>query len=186
MTSRAAGTRYARALFDVALKESDVQQAGRDLAEFAGIVAGNDGLSRVLANPAVSTAQKRGIIDELLRRAGTSSPVVAKLLRLLADRDRLVLLPEIVAGYRARLMEHQKVIRVELVTAVELPADRVAALHRRLAEATGRRAEDVHLETRVDPAIIGGAITRIGSTVYDGSVTRQLAKMRETLAGSPR
>ena len=186
MTSRAAGIRYARALFDVALKEGDVQQAGRDLAEFAGIVSGNDGLARVLSNPAVAAAQKRGIVDQLLLRAGTASPVVARLLRLLADRDRLVLLPEIVAGYRARLLEHQKVIRVELVTAVALPPDRLAALHQRLAQATGRRAEDVHLETRVDPAIIGGAITRIGSTVYDGSVTRQLAKMRETLSAAAR
>ncbi len=183
MTSRAAGTRYARALFDVALKEADVQQAGRDLREFAGIVAGNDALSKVLSNPAIPAAQKRGIVDDLLRRAGTASPIVAKLLRLLADRDRLALLPDIVTGYRTRLLEHEKVIRVELVTAVALPPDRVAALHARLAEATGRRTEDVHLDARVDPEIIGGAITRIGSTVYDGSVTRQLAKMREALAG---
>jgi len=186
MTSRAAGIRYARALFDVALKESDAQQAGRDLAEFAGIVAGNEDLSRALSNPAIAAAQKRGIVDALIERARTASPVVGKLLRLLADRDRLALLPEIVSGYRARLLEHEKVIRVELVTAVELPPDRVAALHQRLAQATGRRVEDVHLETRVDPAIIGGAITRIGSTVYDGSVTRQLARMRETLAGAAR
>lgn len=182
MTSRAAGIRYARALFDVALKESDVQQTGRDLADFARLVAGHEGLSRVLSNPAIPAAQKRGVVDQLLASAGTASPVVAKLLGLLADRDRLVLLPDIVVAYRVRLMEHEKVIRVELVTAVALPPDRVAALQQRLAQATGRRSEDVHLETRVDPSIIGGAITRIGSTVYDGSVTRQLAKMRDTLA----
>jgi F-type H+-transporting ATPase subunit delta len=61
---------------------------------------------------------------------------------------------------------------------MELPAERVAALQRGLAQATGR---EVQLETRVDPSIIGGAITRIGSTVYDGSVTRQLEKMKEAL-----
>jgi F-type H+-transporting ATPase subunit delta len=184
MTSRAAGVRYARALFDVALKEGDVQQAGRDLADFARIVAGNAGLSRVLSNPALPSAQKRGIVDGLLQAGGVASPIVARLLRLLADRDRLALLPDIVAGYRARLMEHQKVVRVEVVTAMELPGERVAALRQRLAEATGRRPEDVHLEARVDPAIIGGAITKIGSTVYDGSVTRQLARMRDTLVAS--
>jgi F-type H+-transporting ATPase subunit delta len=184
MTSRAAGVRYARALFDVALKESDVQQAGRDFAEFANLVAGNPELSRVLVNPAIPAARKRGVVDQLLQRAGTPSPVVAKLLQLLADRDRLSLLPDIGAAYRARLMEHEQVIRVELVTAVALPADRIAALQEKLAQATGRRSEDVHLETRVDASIIGGAITKIGSTVYDGSVTRQLARMKDTLVGS--
>jgi F-type H+-transporting ATPase subunit delta len=123
-------------------------------------------------------------VDGLVQAGGLASPIVARLLRLLADRDRLALLPDIVAGYRARLMEHQKVVRVEVVTAMELPGERVAALRQRLAEATGRRPEDVHLEARVDPAIIGGAITKIGSTVYDGSVTRQLARMRDTLVAS--
>jgi F-type H+-transporting ATPase subunit delta len=184
MTSRAAGVRYARALFDVALKESDVQQAGRDLEEFGRIVSGHEGLSRVLSNPAVPPAQKRGIVDALLTSAGIGNPVVAKLLRLLADRDRLALLPEIVTAYRMRLMEHAKVIRVEVVTAVALPAERAAALRDGLARATGRRPEDVHVDTRVDPSIIGGAITKIGSTVYDGSVTRQLEKMRDTLVAS--
>jgi F-type H+-transporting ATPase subunit delta len=184
MTSRAAGVRYARALFDVALKEADVQQVGRDFAEFANIVAGNVELSRVLVNPAIPAARKRGVVEQLLLRAGTASPVVARLLALLADRDRLVLLPDIATAYRARLMEHEKIIRVELVTAVALPADRIAALQQKLAQATGRRSEDVHLETRVDSSIIGGAITKIGSTVYDGSITRQLARMKETLVAS--
>ena len=184
MTSRAAGVRYARALFDVALKESDVHQVGQDLAEFARIVAGNEALSRVLANPAIPAARKRGVVDQLLSAAGTASPIVAKLLRLLSDRDRLALLPDIATAYRARLMEHEQVIRVEVVTAVALPPDRVAALQQGLAQAAGRRSEDVHVEVRVDPAIIGGAITKIGSTVYDGSVTRQLARMRDSLVAT--
>jgi F-type H+-transporting ATPase subunit delta len=108
--------------------------------------------------------------------------VVGKLLTLLADRDRLALLPEIATAYQDRLMSHANVVRAEVVTAIGLPADRVAALQQGLAAATGRQ---VQLETRVDPSIIGGAITRIGSMVYDGSVTRQLEKMKEALtAGS--
>ena len=75
-------------------------------------------------------------------------------------------------------MDHQQVVRAEVTTAVELPADRVAALQQGLAQATGR---EVQLETRVDPSIIGGAVARIGSTVYDGSVTTQL---REVETGS--
>jgi F-type H+-transporting ATPase subunit delta len=182
MTSRAAATRYARALFDVARKEADIDQAGRDLAAFAQLVAGHELLPRVLSNPAIPAARKRAVVEQLLARAGFASPVVGKLLTLLADRDRLALLPEIATAYQDRLMSHANVVRAEVVTAIGLPADRVAALQQGLAAATGRQ---VQLETRVDPSIIGGAITRIGSMVYDGSVTRQLEKMKEALtAGS--
>jgi F-type H+-transporting ATPase subunit delta len=112
------------------------------------------------------------------------SPIVGKLLVLLAVRDRLVLLPDLVSAYQQRLMEHAQVVRAEIVTAVPLPGDRVAALRQGLARAMGRREEDVQVDHRIDPAIIGGAITRIGSTVYDGSVTRQLEKMKEALTAS--
>jgi len=178
MTSRAAALRYARALFDVASKESDVEQAGRDLDSFARIVADNPQLARVFENPAIPSPRKRALVEELLTRAGAVAPPVAKLLTLLAERDRLVLLPELVAAYRQRLMEHARIVRAEVITAVTLPADRVASLQQGLASATGRQ---VQLENRVDPSIIGGAITRIGSTVYDGSVTRQLELMKEAL-----
>jgi F-type H+-transporting ATPase subunit delta len=178
MTSRAAATRYARALFDVALKEGDVQQAGRDLTAFAQLVASHESLPKVLVNPAIPAPKKKAIVEQLLARAGSVSPIVAKLLLLLADRDRLVLLPDLSAAYQHRLMDHAKVVRAEIVTAVGLPGDRVEALQQGLANVTGRQ---VQLDSRVDASIIGGAIARVGSTVYDGSVTRQLEKMKETL-----
>lgn len=181
MTSRAGGTRYARALFDVALKQADIQQVGRELFAFAELVAGNPMLARVLTTPAIPAAQKRGIVEQLLAKAGSVTPVVGKLLTLLAERDRLILLPDTAAAYRNRLMEHAKVVRAEVVTAIALPDDRVAAIQQGLARATGR---DVQLDTRVDPSIIGGAIARIGSTVYDGSITRQLEKMKEALTAA--
>ena len=180
MTSRAAGTRYARALFDVAVKEADIQQVGRD-------VSGVRGARRGKRSPRARALEPRHSGRPQARRRRTAPregrqrlPVVVKLLGLLADRDRLALLPDIAAAYRNRLMEHAKVVRAEVVTAVPLPADRVTALQRGLAGATGL---DVQLENRVDASIIGGAITRIGSTVYDGSVLRQLEKMKEALTG---
>ena len=186
MTSRAAGTRYARALFDVILKEDEagLEQARGDLASFADMVAGHELLSRVLSNPGVPAQRKRAVIEHLLAASGGVSPVVSKLILLLAERDRIVLLPDINAAYLKRLMEHAKGVRAEVVTAVALPADRIARLQEGIARATGRRPQDVQLENRVDPSIIGGAVTRIGSTVYDGSVIRQLEKMREALAAS--
>lgn len=181
MTSRGAAVRYARALFDVAYKEADIQLVGRQLAGFTQLVAGNDMLARTLTNPAIPAAQKRAVVQELLNRAGTLSPVVSKLLLLLADRDRLSLLPELTQAYEARLMDNAQVVRAEVTTAVELPAERVSALQEGLARATGRQ---VQLATRVNPAIIGGAVAKIGSTVYDGSVTTQLQKVKERLTAA--
>jgi F-type H+-transporting ATPase subunit delta len=180
MTSRAAAARYARALFDVATKEGDVKKAGVELGEFARLVAGNAMLSRSLTNPAVPVQRKRAVVEQLLARAGLS-PVVSKLLLMLADRDRLGLLTDMATAYEARLMENAHVVRAQITTAVELGAGQAGALQQGLARATGRQ---VQLETRVDPSLIGGAVARIGSTVYDGSVTTQLQKIRERLTAA--
>jgi len=179
MTNRAAGIRYARALFDVAQKEADIEQVGRELADFAQLIAAHEALPKIFSNPAIPAPRKRALVEQLLARAGAMTPVVTKLLLMLAERDRMAILPDVAIAYRNRLMDHAKVVRAEIVTAVGLPADRVAALQQGLAQATGRQ---VHLESRIDPSIIGGDIARVGSTVYDGSVTRQLEKMKEALA----
>lgn len=178
MTGRAAGSRYARALFDVARKESDVHQAGRDLASFTELVASHETLQKIFSNPAIPAPKKKAIVEQLLTHADSMSTMVRKLLLLLAERDRLPLLPDVNVAYQNRLMDYAKVVRAEIVTAVGLPADRVAALQQGLTQVTGRQ---VQLESRVDPSIIGGAIARVGSTVYDGSITRQLQKMKDAL-----
>ncbi len=97
---------------------------------------------------------------------------------LLAERDRLVLLPDMLASYRDRLLDHRNVVRAVVTTAAEIDAARTEAIQRGLATLTGRT---VRLSMQTDPSIIGGVVARIGSTVYDASVTRQLEKMRETL-----
>jgi F-type H+-transporting ATPase subunit delta len=181
MTSRAAANRYARALFDVAQREGvDLTRLGQELAGFAALLKAHDDLMRTLSHPAIPASKKRNVIDQLLSRTSIS-PMIQKLLRLLADRDRLVLLPEIATAFETRLMDHRRVVRAEVVFAMELPADRIAALTDGLGRATGR---EVQLEARVDPSIIGGAVARIGSTVYDGSVTRQLEKLKQSLVES--
>ena len=179
MTGRTAGARYARALFDVALKEADPQRAETELGAFAAMVAAHEPLQRALVTPSIPPARKRGVVQALLAKAGSVTPAVAKLLLMLAERDRFALLPDITEAYRERLMQHQGVVRAEVVTAVPLPAGRVAALEEGIARATGR---SVVLTATVDPAIIGGAVTRVGSTVYDGSVARQLERLKERLS----
>ena len=182
MTSRAVANRYARALFDVALSERvDLEQIERELSGFAALVESDAHLARVLTNPAIPTPKKRAVVERLIASAGPLLPQVSKLLLLLAERDRIALMPDLLKAYRNRLNDHNHVVRAELVTATALPAERVSMLEQRLGRATGRR---VLLEPRVDPTIIGGAVTRIGSTVYDGSVTTQLRKMGEALTSA--
>ena len=129
MTSRGAAIRYARALFDISLAEGkDLLQTQQDLGDFARLVAGSEPLLRVLTNPAIPVARKRGVVEQLIARAGSLQPVVVKLLLLLAERDRLAILPDVAQAFDERLMDHQKVMKAEIVSAVALSADRVTAL----------------------------------------------------------
>ena len=179
MTSRGAAARYARALFDITLAEGrDLAGAGHELSEFARLLTSNGALGRALTNPAIPASRKRNVVEALIAKAGSLQPALAKLLLLLGERDRLALVPDVADAYDSRLMDHLKVVRAEVVTAIDLPPDRIAALKQNLATATGR---DVQLSTRVDPEIIGGAVARLGGTVYDGSIARQLQRIKETL-----
>jgi F-type H+-transporting ATPase subunit delta len=178
MTSRAAAARYARALFDVIVKQGDPAGAESELAAFAGLLTGHDALARMARNPALPASRKRAIVQAIVDRLKPSAEV-GKLLTLVAERDRLTILPEIVEAYRARLLEHQRVVRAELTTAVPIAESQRTTLEQRLARATGRT---VTLAAKVDPSIIGGAVTKVGSVVYDGSVARQLQKIRERLS----
>ena len=178
MTPRAAAMRYARALFDVARKEAlDLKRIHAELAGFVQLVAENEALARTFLNPAVPAPRKRAVVEQLLR-LNPLSPPVSRLLILLAERDRLTIIDELTRAFRDRVMDYEQIVRAEVTTAIPLPQDRVAALQQGIAGATGRQ---VQLEAKVDPSIIGGAVTRIGSTVYDGSVITQLQKLKETL-----
>jgi F-type H+-transporting ATPase subunit delta len=178
MPSRASAARYARALFDVALKESDPVPIERDISSFAELMSQNGELHNALTNPAIPASAKHQIVDALATRLKMASPA-HKLLLLLADRDRLAVMPDLLDVYRERLREHQQVVRAEVTTAAPLSADRAAQLQKKLGEITGRT---VDMTTNVDPSIIGGVVTRIGGTVYDGSIATQLAKLREKLS----
>jgi len=180
MTARMSALRYARALLDVALAEADPVTVDLQLAAAAELFKGHAGLWKVMTNPAVPAPKKRAIVDTLLPQLELI-PVVQKTLQLLASRDRIALLPDICEAYRDRLMDHQKVVRASVTSAAPLPADRVKKLEQELAGITGRK---VVMTSAIDPSILGGVVTRIGSTVWDGSVKRQLEKIREKLVAS--
>ena len=158
-------------------EQADLEGLERDLAAFSALLSEHPALAKVLLNPAVPVPRKRAAVVELTAQM-SPAPIVGKLLVLLAERDRLVLLPDLLASYRDRLLAHRNVVRAELTTATPLDSSRAAAIEQQLARATGRT---VTLQTRTDPGIIGGVVARIGSTVYDGSVTRQLERIKDRL-----
>jgi F-type H+-transporting ATPase subunit delta len=177
MTRRTIALRYARALLDVAIAEADPVAVETQLAAATDVFKGHAGLWTVMTNPAVPAPKKRAVVDSLLPQLDVS-PVLQKTLQMLASRDRIALLPDLLEAYRNRLLDHQKVVRADVTSAVPLPGDRAQRLQQELAALTGRR---VVMTAATDPAIIGGVVAQIGSTVYDGSVRRQLEKMREKL-----
>jgi F-type H+-transporting ATPase subunit delta len=177
MSSRASAARYARALFDVALQEGTLDPADRDLTTVADLLQQQTDLQAVLTNPAVPAARKRSLLEAIVPRLELSGPV-GKLLLILADRDRFAIFPDLLAAFRERVREHRQIVEAEVTTAMPLSSEREAQLRQQLAAFTGR---DVNLTTKVDPTLIGGAVTRIGTIVYDSSLASQLAKLRERL-----
>ena len=121
--------------------------------------------------------RKKGAVTEIVRVSGVS-PVVGKLLTLLAERDRIVLASEMLTAFRERVLDHQNVVRAEVATASALAPEHVRAITDGLAKAMGRK---VDLTATVDPAIVGGLVAKVGGTVYDGSVTTALRKIKERL-----
>jgi F-type H+-transporting ATPase subunit delta len=185
VTPGAAASRYARALFDVVLKEGDtaaLQNAQGELQEFATLFT-REPLAQIFANPAIPVQKKKGLAAALVARAAHVSPPLAKLIGVLAEKDRLTLLPGVARAYSERVMDHLKIVRGEVTTAAPLSPETLRTLEQGLAKATGRQ---VVLQARVDPSIIGGVVTRLGSTVYDGSVTTQLRKMKQALVDAGR
>src|SRR5690348_13608020 len=110
MTQRTAATRYSRALLDVAIKEqADLSKVEADLASFTALFDANPMLSKALLNPVVPADRKKATVEAIVARA-PMSPQVNKLLVLLADRDRFVLLHDLLETFRDRLMEHNHVV----------------------------------------------------------------------------
>jgi F-type H+-transporting ATPase subunit delta len=165
-------------LLEVALTEhADPSRIESELIDFAAMLRDHRELEKVLVNPAVPTPRKLAAVVEILKHTHYL-PQVTKLFKLLATRDRLVLLPDLVAAYQDRLMDLKKVVRAEVTTAVPLASDRAKTIEQSLARVTGRT---VLLTTKVDPSIIGGIVARVGGTVYDASVTTHLQRLKERL-----
>ena len=175
MTDYAAATRYARALFEASL-DGDPSSTEQDLATFAELLDEHAMLSRALLNPAIPPSRKRAVVEAVLGKWPNCTTVVRRLALMLAERDRLALLPEVRDVFHDLLLDHRGIVHARVTTAEPLDPGRLAAITRTLETATGR---EVQLETAVDAGLVGGMVTRIGGTVFDGSVAHHIARLRQ-------
>jgi F-type H+-transporting ATPase subunit delta len=175
--NRVLGSRYARALFEVARAEADPRAVEGELAAFVALFEQSTPLRRALWSPAVPVARKQAVVSEITRRARYAAPL-EKLLKLMAERDHLALLEHVLDAYRRRLTDHLGIVRAEVTTASPLSGEGLQAVERALGRATGKQ---VTVTAHVNPALVGGVVAKVDSTVYDGSVVRQLERIKEKM-----
>ncbi len=170
--------RYAQAFLDVVTSAKlDPAAVNRQLGDFAATWDGSAELQTFLTNPAVAAQQKIAVLDKLNEKLGLQKEV-RNLLAVLIDNDRIGAVKEVIAAYRQALQARMGVQQAEIVTARELNAAEKDAL---LAGAGHLAGGKVEASFRLDRNILGGAVVRIGSTVYDGSVRGRLQRLRESL-----
>lgn len=177
MSLRTSANRYAKALFDVALEEkADLAQVDRDLQAVVAMMQESPEFAAA-SNRGLTDAARQSLIEAVAKAMSLTTPVT-KLVVLLGQDRKLTYLPDLAAAFRERLLAHQNVVRAEVTSAAPLSADKTKALEDSLAKVTGKKVE---LSLSVDPELLGGVVTKIGSTVYDGSVKTQLRRMRQEL-----
>jgi F-type H+-transporting ATPase subunit delta len=167
--------RYARALLDLAGASPD--KIGRDLDDFAAAWSASAELREVFENPSFGADDRRKLLDALALRMGLSAEV-KNTLKMLADRRRLRIVPEIAGAYRALAEQKAGRVRASVVTATPMPEAYFAELTRVLEQVTGKK---VTLERRHDPTLIAGVVTRVGDKVFDGSLKTRLDELKDTL-----
>lgn len=171
---KALAERYAGALVDVALENGQAELIKQELAQFAAMVRDSDELHSFLANPTIARASKHAAIEQLVARMGASR-TLRNYLFVIVDQRRAGLLIEIEQAFSALLDARQGIMQATVTSAAQLTDVERAEMDAALAKLTGKK---VQAKFSIDAALIGGAVVRIGSTVYDGSVRAQLDRMR--------
>jgi F-type H+-transporting ATPase subunit delta len=177
--AHAAARRYARALVDVAVSTRAAEKLRPELAEAAALVRSNPELARALTHPAVPIDARKRLIASIWERRG-ASPLLVRLLTLLAERGRTSLLPTIEQAFGELYNARRGVIGARAVSAVPLEDRQVEALRAALSRARGR---EVELATTMSPSVIGGLVVTMDGRTYDGSVRGRLAALRHRLEG---
>jgi F-type H+-transporting ATPase subunit delta len=179
LSSQAVARRYAVALADVVLTRGEAQEVREELAAWDALVRSNEQLAGVFGHPAITYEQKRGVLEELIRRS-RPRPTTANFLRVLLQNGRFAELGEVSTQFAQELDRRSGIVTAQVTTARPLSAEAQESLRVRLGQLTGSR---VRLEFEVDDELIGGVVTRIGSTLYDGSVRGRLQQIRQRMVG---
>ena len=173
--------RYARAFADVVTQEKlDTAALDRQMSDFLATLDSSAELRSLFANPAVSATQKIAILDKLNAKLGLQKQL-RNLLAVLIKNDRIGHVHEVAQAYRAELQEREGIRQMEIVTARELSEQERAGLVAGAGKLAGARVE---AKFKLDEAILGGTVVRIGSTVYDGSLRGRLERLKEALISS--
>jgi F-type H+-transporting ATPase subunit delta len=172
---------YARALADVVFDRSlDAAKTLQEAQSLAELVAGSKELREVWETPSIPAEQKRGVLDAIVAREGISRPV-RNFVAVLIDHRRVQFMGPIVKQFEQELNRRLGFTEAEITSARELSETEQHALEAQVAKLTGRK---VRARYSQDRSVLGGAIVRVGSTIYDGSVKGQLERIREQLSSS--
>ena len=169
-------TVYARSLFEVASEQDKLDLVREQLSQFADAVSENRELQILLFSPYFSTDEKADGLDRALTDV---DPVVENFLELLIEKHRMPVIFRIRAEYEQLWEEENKLLPVEITSAVELPEATVKQLGDRISEQTGRKVE---LSSHVEPEILGGIVVQVGNSVLDASIRNRLDQLRRQVA----
>ena len=175
---KSASLQYANALADIVLEQGAAEPARKQLGDFEATYAESAELRNFLASPAATRQEKHGVIEKIIARLGASK-IIRNFLFVIVDNQRAQLLPEIVAAFEQVLMERQGIEQAEVVSPVELNNTQKSTLLQTLERLTGKK---IQAKYTLEPGLMGGAVVRIGDTVYDGSLRKKLNVLRARLA----
>ncbi len=177
MSVETVARRYALALADVVVKSGETETVKNELKTWEELINTNSDLQTAFRNPAISQADKEKVLNNLIERTKPGK-TTANFLRVLLRNGRLTEIGEINNKFASVLEERSGVVSANITSARELSEKQKSEVQLNLELMTGKR---MTLEFKTDESLIGGMVTRIGSTVYDGSVKTQLQELKQQL-----
>jgi F-type H+-transporting ATPase subunit delta len=172
--------RYASALFDLAKEAGSLDAVAQDLQKLADLIARNAEVASVVKSPVLTRDQASLAMGSLMNRVGVD-PLTWKFVKLLADKRRLFVLPQIARAFAGRMAEQRGEMTAEIVSAHPLRDEHLTHLKGILRDAYKR---DIRLEARVDPALIGGFVVKAASRQVDFSLRSKLQALESAMKGS--
>jgi len=169
--------RYATALFELAREGDAVEAVKADLQRFDALVTESPDLARLVRSPVFSAEEQLHALSAVLERAGIGG-LTAQFLKLVTTNRRLFAVRDMVKGYRELVAQHKGEATAEITVAEMLKNDHVAALKSALKGVSGK---DVDLDVKIDPAIIGGLVVRLGSRMVDTSLRTKLNAIKHAM-----